>query len=698
MLDRWLVRIITGIAATCFFLINPLLSSAQIVPAQNQVSQGPYGGIVYSTSTSGTAKLGQVKGSAFGNLLYWTGSIWSTIATSSLGLENPLTFTTGLNRSVNTVTCITANGTTFGCIPAADWTTFNNKVSSTSLSGTSPITYNSGTGAIGFDFSIANTFTGLQKFNAGASTTLFSVFNTAYFGGTATSSFTSDGFLHMVGGAVGGPSIVVNGNAGIYGAGSNVLGLAAGGNGLSWDGTSFTPNTDNTRYNGTPAKRWLYSNSVNAFFTNASTTNATTTTFAITSLTNSLLATNANGSVVATTSIGSNYISGVFSIVQGGTATSTQVTNGVNFFDGTQITSGTALTFTGTKLGIATTTPTGKLTIDQGTEAYSFYVSHTGSTTPSFVINGVNGNGYVGSGTGSPDSPLTLSLSTSTVFSPINNGNNLNPVLHIMGNESGLSPRILFDSINQIPIFNARRANGTIANPSALKSGDQIFNIAVFGYGATNFLVANQGFFNFSADGDWSDTSGPSRIGFATAGASGGGAERMRIDSSGRVGIATTSPWRTLSVTGTVAFSGLSAAAVGDSALCMNSTEVMINSGVTTCLVSSKRFKHDIVDLSTTTAIQFVKALKTSTYTYNTTNQKDIGIIAEDAFAVDPRFAALNDKGQVQSLNLQDFVAVLIKSTQSILSRLDGQDEKIAALQDRLDAQDIAIKKLQENK
>jgi len=62
--------------------------------------------------------------------------------------ENPLTFSSGLTRAVNSVTCDTANASTKGCLSSADWSVFNNKISSSSLSGASVISYNSGTGVI----------------------------------------------------------------------------------------------------------------------------------------------------------------------------------------------------------------------------------------------------------------------------------------------------------------------------------------------------------------------------------------------------------------------------------------------------------------------------------------------------------------------------------------------------------------------
>ena len=70
------------------FLMFAVEAHAQVVPAQNQVTTGPYGGVVLSTTTSPTGKLNQLLGSAFGQLLYWTGTRWDAIATSSLGLNS----------------------------------------------------------------------------------------------------------------------------------------------------------------------------------------------------------------------------------------------------------------------------------------------------------------------------------------------------------------------------------------------------------------------------------------------------------------------------------------------------------------------------------------------------------------------------------------------------------------------------------
>jgi hypothetical protein len=55
---------------------------------------------------------------------------------------------TGLTTSAGALVCNTANGSTFGCLSSTDWNTFNSKVSSSSLSGASVISYTSGTGVI----------------------------------------------------------------------------------------------------------------------------------------------------------------------------------------------------------------------------------------------------------------------------------------------------------------------------------------------------------------------------------------------------------------------------------------------------------------------------------------------------------------------------------------------------------------------
>ncbi|MFA5774924.1 MAG: hypothetical protein WC864_06070, partial [Ilumatobacteraceae bacterium] len=131
-------------------------------------------------------------------------------------------------------------------------------------------------------------------------------------------------------------------------------GSACGSGGGSWPWTTAT--TFATSTNATTTPTWyqmgLYASSTSQF-ANASTSFATfsgTTWFTDNNLASALLSTDNTGKLVATTSIGTNYLSGVMTIAQGGTNQGSQTTNGVNYFDGTQITSGTVLSFDGTTL------------------------------------------------------------------------------------------------------------------------------------------------------------------------------------------------------------------------------------------------------------------------------------------------------------------------------------------------------------
>ena len=167
-------------------------------------------------------------------------------------------------------------------------------------------------------------------------------------------------------------------------------------------------------------------------------------------------------------------------------------------------------------------------------DTINFKVGNNGATTAMTV----NTSGNVGIGTTTPDSRLTISKNSAAPAAIVGT-----PYLNIVGANSE-APKLQFDAYANIPTLTFRRANGTQASPSALLTGEQIGNIAVFGYGATGYTTANRGYIIFNADENWSDTAQGSRIAFATttAGTAASATERMRIDSSGNVGIGTTAP------------------------------------------------------------------------------------------------------------------------------------------------------------
>ena len=253
---RKLLCILAAVIATAL----PSFASAQVL-GQNQVTQGPYGGIFYSTSSTATQKAGQLKGSAFGNLIYWDGSKWVTGATSTLALESTLTFSNGLTRTLNAVACDDATAAAKGCLTTALFSSFNSRLSTSTLStlvaqgltfsttstdywktqnnffSTTSASYFSSLGLafsttsanawslVGLGFSTtsathfvhssttipktytANTWSALNIFSAGASTTMLSSNGPIFIGSTATSTIqgvangtsTLQGFLNVLG-------------------------------------------------------------------------------------------------------------------------------------------------------------------------------------------------------------------------------------------------------------------------------------------------------------------------------------------------------------------------------------------------------------------------------------------------------------------------------------------------------------------
>lgn len=135
---------------------------------------------------------------------------WSDINNFYNAPSFRITDGTGLTWSSNTLNCDTANGSTQGCLTSTDWTSFNQKVGSTSIDTSAELaallTDETGTG---FSvFSASPTFTG---------TSIFNQVNTA--GITVTSSSTL-GFASTT-------ALTVSGNTVLAGATSTSLGVSS---------------------------------------------------------------------------------------------------------------------------------------------------------------------------------------------------------------------------------------------------------------------------------------------------------------------------------------------------------------------------------------------------------------------------------------------------------------------------------------
>lgn len=134
----------------------------------------------------GSASALTLTGGTAGQVLAWLSGVPTWIATTTFSggvafsggnVTNTLTAGDGLTRTVDDIDCDTASGSVFGCLSAADWTTFNNKGSGTvtNIATTYPILggpiTTTGTLSLAFGTTTANTWSGLQAFTNTSTTT-----------------------------------------------------------------------------------------------------------------------------------------------------------------------------------------------------------------------------------------------------------------------------------------------------------------------------------------------------------------------------------------------------------------------------------------------------------------------------------------------------------------------------------------------
>lgn len=142
-----------------------------------------------------------------------------------------------------------------------------------------------------------------------------------------------------------------------------------------------------------------------------------------------------------------------------------------------------------------------------------------------------------------------------------------------------------------------------------------------------------------------------------------------------RYGVATNTPWRTLSVTGTVSFDGLTSTSTPGDSLCLsNKKDVTVRTNNTCSAASSIRFKKDIEPL--TVGLGELLKLKPITYNYkddyigenrkndpNWTSRQE-GFIAEEVSKIDPLLITRDNTGQIDGIHYDKMVALITKSIQ----------------------------------
>jgi hypothetical protein len=149
----------------------------------------------------------------------------------------------------------------------------------------------------------------------------------------------------------------------------------------------------------------------------------------------------------------------------------------------------------------------------------------SGNLTSSSIYD--NGAGSIGIGTTNPQTALHL----------------VGSIPYLRVDAYGTEP----------PNFKFMAAHGTSSAPTAMKSGDSLGQINAHGWGATGFSAYSRAKINFIAAENWSDAAQGSAIQFfTTPTGSTSSTERLRIDSTGKIGIGITAPAQKLSVAGII--------------------------------------------------------------------------------------------------------------------------------------------------
>lgn len=174
-----------------------------------------------------------------------------------------------------------------------------------------------------------------------------------------------------------------------------------------------------------------------------------------------------------------------------------------------------------------------------------------------------------------------------------------------------------------------------------------------------------------------------------SGGADNGSAAPDMVLRNDRLGIGTTSPWRTLSVTGTAAFDGLGSTG-GTQTLCLTANkEVVTNNGE--CVSSSEELKEDIQTISLSAA-DMVSAMRPVSFKYLDADRPTYGFIAEDVAEIDNRFIGYFDQSRSpRTINTASILAVTVKAVQELANRItwlfrtdERHDAELAELRARV--------------
>ena len=311
-------------------------------------------------------------------------------------------------------------------------------------------------------------------------------------------------------------------------------------------------------------------------------------------------------------------------------------------------------------VGIGTTTP-----------QFPFVVNTSSGSDLTAVLNTASGQQYSG-----------LYLANNTTKKAQFFLDNTNSYVGIGGNASGISTRLLYGAAQTGLTLDSTGTVGIGTTSPASKltvrnDGPSYTSVASFVDATSNgipYITIGKND-NSAADSglallyDTANNVGGMLI------AGDGQPTGLWVKRGGNVGIGTSTPWRTLSVTGTVGFDGLTGT-TGAGSLCLDSNkQVVYNSGSDACLSSTRATKHDIQNLDLD-ALILVKSLQPVSFVYNNDASSTVryGFIAEDTAGVDTHLATYDANGNISGIDDRSIIAIVVAAIRSFADKFTTKE------------------------
>lgn len=385
--------------------------------------------------------------------------------------------------------------------------------------------------------------------------------------------------------------------------------------------------------------------------------------------------------------------------------------------------------------GIGTTSPYAKLSVVGNTALDSSIINFASSSASTLTLN------YLSSATSTiPRLANAWTIATSTTARPILlvNGNNgqvhigNNPLESVMGTNytlhvtqtpgaaaiasfqqeatgNGIISIYAFSGVAGLALntfnntaangnnFYGKRAGGTHTIPSGVLTGYNLVKVTGLGYDSSGAYIEGNdvGLFMYAAQNFAAGAHGTYITFETTPNNSVTRAEAVRIDSTGNVGIASTSPWRTLGVNGTVAFNGLTTSVTGN-AVCITTSKEITDAGAASCVPSALQFKKDISDITSDKAKDIILGIEPVQFTRKDNNQKRFGFIADWSEKLDKRLIEYkNGVGEIWSFDYMGYTSVITKFVQDLNADFQKLVAKVSGLEDKMNKQQVKIEELE---